>query len=258
MKALCVSGTDSMPTAETGDVVVDVIAASANDCDNGCGFVGRVTAVGAGVDHINAGSFVAGVSVPPYPEQPGVFSERVAVSADSVAPVPDGVDVGQAAGVGLSGITALCALDALDSTHLGNLIIHGPVDGVGGFALQLAKARGAVVAVVTPRVDAELARELGADGVFPEDGDPTGAVQKARFFLDGRVDSALHVAGDPMVVAGVVRHGGRFTSTNGAATQMTRADIEYRPTVVVPNGHQLADLLFKVASRRLRTVLACQ
>jgi hypothetical protein len=54
-----------------------------------------------------------------------------------------------------------------------------------------------------------------------------------------------------MVVAGVVRHGGRFTSTNGAATQMTRADIEYRPTVVVPNGHKLADLLFKVASRRL-------
>jgi NADPH:quinone reductase-like Zn-dependent oxidoreductase len=251
MKALCVSEPDVMPTAEPGAVVVDVIAASVDDCDKGRGFVGRVTAVGAGVDHIKVGMFVAGVSVPQYPEEPGASSERVAVSADSVAPLPDGVDVVQAAGVGLSGITALCALDALGASHLGNLLIHGPVRGVGGFALQLAKARGAVVAVVTPRVDAELARELGADGVIPEDGDPMGAVLKARFFLDGRVDSALHVTGDPMVVAGVVRQRGRFTSTAGAATQMTRADIEYHPTVVVPSGHQLADLLFKVASGRL-------
>jgi NADPH:quinone reductase-like Zn-dependent oxidoreductase len=251
MKALCVSGPDVMPAAEPGTVVVDVIAASVDDCDKGRGFVGRVTAVGAGVDHIKVGMLVAGVSVPQYPEQPGAISKRVAVPADSVAPVPDGVDVVQAAGVGLSGITALCALDALGASHLGNLLIHGPVDGVGGFALQLAKARGAIVAVVTPRVDAELARGLGADRVIPEDGDPMGAVQKARFFLDGRVDSGLDVTGDPTVVAGVVRPGGRFTSTTGAASQMTRADIEYRPTVVAPSGHQLADLLFKVASRRL-------
>ena len=131
------------------------------------------------------------------------------------------------------------------------MLIHGPVSGVGGFALQLAKARGAVVAVVTPRAEAALAHELGADGVIPEDENPTLAIQKARYFLDGRVDSAIHVAGDPTVAASVVRPGVRFTSTTRTATQVTRSDIEYRPTVVAPSGHKLADLLFKVASRRL-------
>lgn len=239
--------------ARTREVVVDVMAASVNDCDRGRDFVGTVTAVGAGVDYINVGMLVAGVSAAQSLEHPGTFSERVAVSADSIAPVPEGVDPVQAAGVGLAGVTALSALDALGASHLGNLLIHGPVSGVGGFALQLAKARGAVVAVVTRRADAELTRELGADRVIPEDGNPTLAIQKARFFLDGRVDSAIHVAGDATLAAGVVRPGGRFTSTTGTATQVTRSDIEYRPTVVTPSGHKLADLLFKVASRRLAT-----
>lgn len=275
MKAMGMSGPDFVPhvidvdepTAGPGGVVVDVMAASVNDFDRaavhglysnltyplflGRDFVGRVAAVGADVDYIKVGMFVAGVSAPQSLEHPGTFSERVAVSADSIAPVPDGVDPVQAAGVGLAGITALCALDALGASDLGHLLIHGPVSGVGGFALQLAKARGAVVAVVTPRAEAALAHELGADGVIPEDGNPTLAIQKARYFLDGRVDSAIHVAGDPTVAASVVRPGGRFTSTTRTATQLTRSDIEYRPTAVDPSGHKLADLLFKVASRRL-------
>lgn len=257
MEAMGVCGPDFVPhlididepTAEPGAVVVDVMAASVNDCDRGRDFVGRVAAVGADVDYINVGMFVAGVFS--SQSHPGSLSERVAVSADSIAPVPEGVDPVQVAGVGLAGITALSALDALGASRLGNLVIHGPVRGVGGFVLQLAKARGAVVAVVTPRADAELARELGADGVIPEGGNPALAMQKARFFLDGRVDSAIHVAGDPTVAASVVRPGGRFTSTAGTATQVTRSDIDYRPTVVTPSGHKLADLLFKVASGRL-------
>jgi NADPH:quinone reductase-like Zn-dependent oxidoreductase len=256
MKAMGVTGPDFVPhvidsdepTADPGAVVVDVIAASINDVDRGRDFVGRVAAVGADVDYIEVGMFVAGVVAPQ--SHPGTFSERVAVPADAIAPVPEGFDPVQAAGVGLAGITALGALDALGASHLGNLLIHGPVSGVGAFALQLAKARGAVVAMVTPRADAELARELGADVVIPEGGNPTLAIQKARFFLDGRVDSAIHVAGDPTVAASVVRPGGRFTSTTGTATRV-RSDIDYRPTVVTPSGHKLADLLFKVASGRL-------
>ncbi len=102
------------PNARTREVIVDVMAASVNDFDRGCDFVGRVTAVGAGVDYINVGMLVAGVLA--SQSHPGTFSERVAVSADSIAPVPDGVDPVQAAGVGLAGITALSALDALGTS----------------------------------------------------------------------------------------------------------------------------------------------
>jgi NADPH:quinone reductase-like Zn-dependent oxidoreductase len=277
MKVVGVTGPDFMPhlididepTVPPDGVVVDVVAASVNDFDRGAvhgrypdltnpvflgrDFVGRVVAVGNDVDYINVGMFVAGVAASQSLEHPGTFSERVAVRADSIAPVPDGVDPVQAAGVGLAGITAMSAVDALGAADLGNLLIYGPVSGAGGFALQIAKARGAVVAVVTPRAEAELARELGADVVIPEDGSPILAIQKARYGLDGQVDTALHVAGDPALVAGVVRPGGKFTSVTGAATKVARSDIEYRPTVVAPSGHKLADLLFKVASRRLRS-----
>jgi NADPH:quinone reductase-like Zn-dependent oxidoreductase len=130
----------------------------------------------------------------------------------------------------------------------------GPVRGVGGFALQLAKARGAVVAVVTHRGDVDLARRLGADTVVTDDVDAARAMLKVRFLLDGRVDTVIHVAGDPSLAAGIVRTGGRITSVAEINMRPTRSDIEYRPTVVSPSGHKLADLLFKVASRRLAQI----
>jgi NADPH:quinone reductase-like Zn-dependent oxidoreductase len=255
------------PVAAPGGVVVDVIAASVSDFDRaavrgrfpevthplflGRDFVGRVTAVGADVDYIDVGMYVAGVSAPRAPEQPGTFSQKVAVPAKLLAPVPAGVDLVHAAGVGLAGITALSAIDALGPVDLGHLLIHGPVDGVGGYALQVAKAHGAVVAVVTRPEETELARCLGADAVIPDSADPTEAVLRARYLLDGCVDSAIHIAGDPSVVADMVRPGGRFTSVADAASPATRSDIEYRPTAVLPSGHKLADLLFKVAAGRM-------
>jgi NADPH:quinone reductase-like Zn-dependent oxidoreductase len=177
----------------------------------------------------------------------------VAVSSGSVAPVPDGVGVAQAASVGLAGVTALDAIGALGATTLGNLVIHGPVSEVGGFALQLAKAHGAVVAVVTPAEEADLARRLGADVVIPEGASATQSIQAVRDFFVGGVDTAIHIAGDLSVAARVVRPGGRFTSVSGAATAATRSDVGYVPTIVAPNGHKLTDLLFKVAGLRLRS-----
>ena len=257
------------PTAGLGEVVVDVIAASVSDFDRaairgrypgmthplflGRDFVGRVTAVGADVGYIDVGMDVAGVAAPRAPEQPGTFSQKVAVPANLLAPIPDGVDLVHAAGVGLAGLTAVSALDALGPVDLGNLLINGRLDGVGGYALQVAKARGAVVAVVTRPEEVELARCLGADAAIPDSADPTEAIRRARYFLDGRVDSAIHIEGNPLVVASAVRPGGKFTSVADPVPQMTRSDIEYRPTVVSAGGHRLADLLFKVASGRMRS-----
>jgi NADPH:quinone reductase-like Zn-dependent oxidoreductase len=279
MKAVGVTGPDFMPRlfdigapiAAPGGVVVDVMAASVNDFDRaavrgrnsgltdeldpvllGRDFVGRVATVGDNVDYIDVGMYVAGALAPQAPGQPGTFTEMVAVPASLLAPVPDGVDVAQAAGVGLAGVTALDAVNALGAANLGNMVIHGPVSGVGGFALQLAKARGAVVAAVTVPEQADLAGELGADVVIPEGAKATQSIQKVRNVFGGGADSAIHVAGDRSVVAGVVRPGGRFTSVTDVSTFATRG-AGYVPTIVAPSGHKLADLLFKVASHRLRS-----
>jgi NADPH:quinone reductase-like Zn-dependent oxidoreductase len=277
MKAVGVVGPDFMPrwfdidepVAARDGVIVEVIAASVNDFDRaavegryigltghadpvllGRDFVGRVAAVGDDVDYIDVGMYVAGTLAP---RQSGTFTEMVKVPAKLLAPVPDGVDLARAAGVGLAGVTALDAVGALGAARLGTMVIHGPVSGVGGFAIQLAKAHGAVVAAVTLPAEADLARELGADVVIPEGANAAQSIQAVRDFFGGGVDTAIHVAGDISVAAGVVRPGGKFTSVTDTAMRAMRSDAEYIPTVVAPSGHKLADLLFKVAAHRLQS-----
>src|ERR1700726_645544 len=223
MKAAGVVGPDFMPrlfdidepVAARDGVVVEVMATSVNDFDRaavegryiglmgqlgpvllGRDFVGRVVAVGDDVDYIDVGMYVAGTLAPQAPGQPGTFTEKVAVPASLLAPVPDGVGVAQAAGVGLAGVTALDAVNVLGVANLGKMVIHGPVSGVGGFALQLAKARGAFVAAVTLPEQADLAWELGADVVIPEGANATQSIQKVRDIFGAGADTAIHVAGD--------------------------------------------------------------
>jgi NADPH:quinone reductase-like Zn-dependent oxidoreductase len=274
MKAVGVVGPDFMPrlfdidepVAARDGVVVEVMAASVNDVDRaavegrhvgltgqldpvllGRDFVGRVAAVGDDVAYIDVGMYVAGTLAP---GRSGTFTEMVEVPAKLLAPVPDGIDIAQAAAVGLAGVTALDAVGVLGATTLGNTVIHGPVNEVGGFALQLAKAHGAVVAAITLPAQADLAWKLGADVVIPGG---ANATQSARDFFGGGIDTAIHVAGDLSVAAGVVRPGGRFTSVADSAKRAIRSDAEYVPTIVGPSGHKLADLLFKVAAHRLHS-----
>ena len=276
MKAVGVTGPDYMPrlfdidepVASPGGVVVEVLTASVNDFDRaavegrmaltgpldpvllGRDFVGRVTAVGDDVDYIDVGMYVAGTT---EVGRSGTFTDSVEVPAELLAPVPDGIDVAQAAGVGLAAITALDAVGVLGATNLGTTLILGPVSEVGGFVLQLAKARGAVVAVVTPPAQADLAWALGADVVIPDGADATPTIQALRELFGSGVDTAIHLAGYPSIAADVVRPGGKFTSVTDTAAPAFRADVEYVPTVVVPSGHKLADLLFKVAAQRLHS-----
>ena len=280
MKAVGVTGPDFMPRLFDVDepvpapdgVVVEVMAASVNDFDRaaveghyigstgqpdpvllGRDFVGRVTAVGNDVDYIDVGMYVAGAISPRAPGQLGTFTDMVAIPAGSVAPVPDGVGIAQAASIGLAGITAVDAIGALGVATLGNLVIHGPVSEVGGFVLQLAKAHGAVVGAVTPAEEADLARRLGADVVIPNGVNATQSIQAVRDLFGGGVHTAIDIAGDVSAVAGVLRQGGRYTSVSDTTTPAPRSDIDYVPTIVTPNGQKLADLLFKVAGLRLRS-----
>ena len=260
------------PNAVSDGVVVEVLASSVNEFDRaaargrftgprrqrdpvllGRDFVGTVLTVGDDVNYIDAGMYVAGALAPHAAGQTGTFTDKVAVPAQSLAPVPDGVDLARVAGVGLAGVTALDAVGALRISGLHTVLIHGPVSGVGGFALQLAKARGALVAALTNPEQAELAWMLGADVVIPDGADSAQSVHKVRHLFGEGVDSAIHVAGDPAVAANAVRAGGRFTTVVGATTTVMGAASEFVPTVIAPNGHKLADLLFKVAALRLRS-----
>ncbi|GAB2702146.1 zinc-binding dehydrogenase [Nocardia thraciensis] len=74
----------------------------------------------------------------------GAWAERMAVDTTAVAPVPDGVDLGDAAAIPMAGVTALRTLRSRDI--LGRrVLITGAAGGVGRYAIQLAALGGAEV-----------------------------------------------------------------------------------------------------------------
>ncbi|MGV9773734.1 zinc-binding dehydrogenase [Streptosporangium sp. NPDC003464] len=96
---------------------------------------------------------------------PGAWAQRMAVDADSVAEVPDGVDLADAAALPMAGVTALRTLRA--APILGRrVLITGASGGVGRLAVQLAALGGAhVIASAGSAARAEGLAELGAHEV---------------------------------------------------------------------------------------------
>jgi NADPH:quinone reductase-like Zn-dependent oxidoreductase len=97
----------------------------------------------------------------------GADAEFVAVRADEVAPKPATVTHAQTAAVPLSALTAWQALFDQGGLAPGqHVLVHGGAGGVGSFAVQLARWRGARVTATSSARDSDLVRGLGADEVI--------------------------------------------------------------------------------------------
>jgi len=121
---------------------------------------GTVDVVGTGVTRFQPGDEVFGTCR-------GAFAEYACARADRLAPKPANLSFEQAAGVPVSGCTALRGLRDAGGIHAGqSVLIIGASGGVGTFAVQLAKLFGTHVTGVcsTPKVD--LVRSIGADDVI--------------------------------------------------------------------------------------------
>ena len=94
----------------------------------------------------------------------GGYAEYVIVKERDLAAKPRHLDYTEATAVPLAAITAWQGLfDHGDLRSGQRVLIHGGAGGVGHFAIQFAKARGAVVATTVSHDDLEFVRELGAD-----------------------------------------------------------------------------------------------
>lgn len=101
----------------------------------------------------------------------GGWAQRVAVSTEFLAQLPDEVSFEQAATLPVAGLTALRSLERGGFVLGKRVLITGASGGVGRFGIQLAHLAGAHVTAVARRTDG-LA-ELGADEVVQElDSDP--------------------------------------------------------------------------------------
>ena len=97
----------------------------------------------------------------------GAFAEFVVAPADWLVPVPEGVEIEQAATIGVAAETALQGLRDWGRLQPGQrVLVNGASGGVGSFAVQLAKALGAShVTAVCSTGNVEAARRAGADRV---------------------------------------------------------------------------------------------
>jgi NADPH:quinone reductase len=123
---------------------------------------GTVVAVGTGVSGVAEGDVVA------WGHGLGSHAEAVNLAADSVVPVPDGVDVEIAAGAMLQGMTAHYLVTSTYPVQPGDsVLVHAAAGGVGQLLVQLAKARGAtVIGTVSTAQKEAVARAVGAHQVI--------------------------------------------------------------------------------------------
>lgn len=94
----------------------------------------------------------------------GSYAEFALATEQEAAPKPQSLDFVHAAAVPLAALTAWQGLFDQGGLKAGQrVLIHGGAGGVGHFAIQFAKAKGAWVATTVSSDDLQLARDLGAD-----------------------------------------------------------------------------------------------
>ena len=115
------------------------------------------------IDGLNQGT----ARVPPYKTlggfYPGVLSEYLAFPEDWLSPAPSSLDDGEASALPCAGLTAWFALVERGALRLGQTVVVHGTGGVALFGLQIAKAHGAEVIVVSGSDDKlAKAKALGA------------------------------------------------------------------------------------------------
>ncbi|MBG9376688.1 NADP-dependent oxidoreductase [Panacibacter sp. DH6] len=167
----------AIPAIAAGEVLVKVAAAGVNPVDwkavlngyfnpphvLGSDIAGTIEAVGKDIKHFKAGDEIIGSLE--WAKQ-GAFAEFVATGEQYITHKPSNLSLQEAAAIPLAALTAWQALFDHGNLQKGQrVVIHAAAGGVGLFALQLAKWKGAyVIATASERNRAFLLSE-GADEV---------------------------------------------------------------------------------------------
>jgi NADPH:quinone reductase-like Zn-dependent oxidoreductase len=214
------------PTPEPGpgQVRIKVAAAAVNPVDLstraghlpvdrlpvglGWDVAGTIDAVGPLVDGFAVGDAVIGLD-DRLVKDLGPYADHHVLDVEAIAAAPRSVDAVHAATLPLNAVTAAQALDLADLAPGQTLLITGAAGGVGGYAVELAAARGWHVAAVANPSDEATVRDFGAQTFVPRTDDLAGAVRSV--FPDG-VDAVLDTTYQPAAVFGTVRDGGGYVN----------------------------------------------
>jgi NADPH:quinone reductase-like Zn-dependent oxidoreductase len=210
------------PQPQAGEVLLRVYAAGVNPIDwkirqgllkdalpmtfpytPGIEVAGVVEEVGPGVTTFEVGQAVFGQSAT------GAYAEYVAASVEALALKPQSLSFAEAATIPVGATTAWRALFEHGGLTAGQrVLIQGAAGGVGLFAVQLAKWKGAQVIGTASTENLDFVRSLGADTVVDYTKTPVeSVVQDMDLVLDG-------VGGETLLNSlAALRRGGTLIST---------------------------------------------
>lgn len=241
MKALLLNGKNEWkqmkieetetPSPKKGEVVVEIHTAGLNPVDYktgtngnpnwsfphilGLDAAGTIHEVGEGVTEWKKGDRV--VYHGDFNKR-GAYAEYGVTTAHTISRIPDNLSFEEAAALPTAGYTAYQALfRKLPINAIQTILIHGGAGGVGGFAVQLAKAAGKTVISTASEHNHEYVRSLGADHVI--DYTKEDVKNKVMELTNGRgVDAVLDTVGRDNATASLdmIAYNGHIAHIAGA------------------------------------------
>ncbi len=245
-----------VPSADAGQIVVDLIASAVNPFDLaiasgaareavglsgsvglGWDVTGVVRAIGADVTRFAVGDTVAAIH-PDLAAPSRAHAEQVLLEESWAAHLPDGLDPVAAASIPLNVLTAAQALAMFGPADGRELLVTGAAGAVGGYAVALAAAAGWRVVALARAADEEFVRSAGAAELVTEP-------------VPGSVDAVLDAAALREAAMTAVRDGGAFVGVLPIAPTPPVRGIRSEDVFVQPDPVALADLLARSASGEL-------
>ena len=211
-------------------------------------FSGVVESIGANVTNVRAGDEVYGIN---DWFSNGAQAEYCVVAAGQLAPKPKSLRHSEAAVVPISALTAWQGLfEKGNLERKQRVLIHGGSGGVGTFAVQLARWRGAHVTATASAGNLDFVRALGADKIID--------YQSTRFedvICD--VDVVLDgVGGDTLERSWkVLKPGGKLVAIATSTSQSPDPRSREAFMLVRIDGQQLAEIGKMIDAGELRVFL---
>jgi NADPH:quinone reductase-like Zn-dependent oxidoreductase len=258
------------PEPKEDEILIRVMAASVNPVDAMIrqGYLARVTgdkfplipgmdAAGV-VEKIGSKIKKFEVGDPVYAfftlKSEGGYAEFAVAQEGEAALKPKTVTYEQAAAVPAAGSTAWQAL--VETAKLGpgqTVLIHGGSGGVGHFAIQIAKARGAKVIATASASNQDFLKEMGADQAIDY---TTTKFEDVVKDVDVVLDA---VGGDTLARSyGVVKKGGIIVSITDDPDKAALDAHGIRGTSIsaVPKANVLEELAQLIDAKKIRPVVS--
>jgi NADPH:quinone reductase-like Zn-dependent oxidoreductase len=258
-----------IPTPGKGEVLIQVHAAAVNPIDwkicegllqqefnyslpviVGRDVAGVVHAVGEGVTTLHPGQAVYGVVDMALS---GAYAEYTVGHEWAIAPKPETLDDIHAASVPLAALTAWQALFEVGQLESGqSVLIYGAAGGVGGFAVQFAKAKGIRAIGTASDQNVDYVRELGADDVIDY---KATTFERAVHDVDMVLDL---VGGDTQERSWqVLKPGGILVSTPTPPSEeiATQRGVRAAMMMVQPKASQLVEIAKLIDAGRVKTLV---